>query len=77
MGAAIDANTGAVTWFPGTICCWAETDDKFEPVLYKLTSRLILFSGARNEKDGDDARHYYELKDGKFVHIRSVPKSAK
>jgi hypothetical protein len=77
MGAAIDLNTGTVAWFPGTICCWAETDDKFEPVRYKLTSRLIVFSGERNEKDGDDGQHYYELKDGKFVHVLSVLKGKK
>ena len=73
MGAVIDANSGRVVWLPHTICCWpADVDDKFEPVAYRLNSRFMVFSGARNEKEGDEGTHYYEFKDGKFVYIRSV-----
>ena len=69
MGAVIDANTGRVYWMPHTTCCWpVELND---PIQYRLDSRLIIFSGARNEKDGDEGTHYYEFRDGKFLHIRS------
>jgi hypothetical protein len=73
MGAVIDANSGRVYWFPHTICCWPDdADGKFRPIEYQLGSRLVIFSGARNEKDGDQGTHYYEFRDGRFMHIRSV-----
>jgi hypothetical protein len=68
-GAVLDANSDEVHWFPGTICCWGDTDDKFRPIEYRVDSRLIVFSGERNEKEGDDGMHFYEFRDGKFVHI--------
>jgi len=75
MGALIDANSGEVHWFPHTICCWGDVDDKFRPIEYRLDSRLIVFSGERNEKEGDDGTHYYEFNDGKFVHIKSIARA--
>jgi len=73
MGAAIDANTGRVYWLPHTICCWpADVDGKFRPIAYRLNSRLIVFSGERDEKEGDLGRHYYEFRAGKFILIKSV-----
>ena len=33
---------------------------------------LIVFSGARNEKEGDVGTHYYEFRAGKFILIKSV-----
>jgi len=39
--------------------------------------RLITFIGDRNETEGDDGTHYYEFRDGKFVHFQSIMKSAK
>ncbi|HMD48282.1 MAG TPA: hypothetical protein VKG79_04250 [Bryobacteraceae bacterium] len=77
MGAVIDANSGEAHWFPHTICCWGDADDKFRPIEYRLDSRMIVFSGERNEKEGDDGAHFYEFKDGKFVHIQSIRKSAR
>ena len=72
-GAAIDANSGRVYWLPHTICCWpADVDEKFEAIAYRLDSRLIIFSGERNEKDGDLGTHYYEFRDGKFILVKSV-----
>ena len=78
-GAVVDVKTGRVIWFPGTICCWWQPgdpppDDNFEPVTYRLDSRLIVFAGARNEKDGDVGTHFYKLEGGRLVHLRSVPK---
>ena len=69
----IDANTGRVYWTPHTICCWRlDMPDTFLPIEVRLDSRLIIFHGERDEKDGDDGDHYYEFKPGKFVHLRSV-----
>ncbi len=73
-GAVIDANSGGVHWFPHTICCWEADIDR--PILHQLDSRLIVFIGDRNEKEGDDGSHYYEFKDGKFFHVRSAMKPA-
>jgi len=70
VGAVIDANTGKVTWFPHSICCWPGDVDR--PIQYRLSSRLVIFYGVRNEKEGDNGTHYYEFKDGKFVHLKSV-----
>jgi hypothetical protein len=77
MGAVIDANSGHVYWLPHTICCWSfDVDDKFEPIDYRMDSRLIIFSGERNEKEGDDGVHFYEFNDGKFVHLKSSLKKS-
>jgi len=77
MGAVIDAQTGRVYWWNFSICCWGtNVDEKFNPIEFRPDSRLIVFSGLRNEKDGDDGAHFYRFDDnGRFVHIRSVPKS--
>lgn len=75
MGAVIDAKTGKVYWFPHTVCCWGfDTDEHFQPVEFRLNSRLIVFSGARNEKDGDNGAHFYKFENGHFVHIHSAMK---
>ena len=75
MGAVIDAKTGKVYWWDFTICCWgADVDDKFNPIEFRPDSKLIVFSGLRNEKEGDDGAHFYRFDDnGRFVHIRSIP----
>ena len=70
MGAVIDANTGHVYWFPFTICCWSGDVDR--PIDYRIHSRLLIFTGIRSEKEGDEGVHYYELKDGSFSQIRSI-----
>lgn len=75
MGAIIDARTGKVHWWNFSICCWPfDVDDKFQPIELRLNSKLIEFSGARNEKEGDVGAHFYRFEDGRFVHIRSVLK---
>lgn len=75
MGAVIDAKNGKVHWWDFTICCWGpETDDKFDPIEFRLDSRLIVFSGLRNEKEGDDGAHFYRFESGRFVHVRTIPK---
>jgi hypothetical protein len=71
MGTVIDANSGRVHWFPFTICCWGS--DIREPIAYRLDSRMIVFNGARNDKDGDNGKHYYEIRDERLIEIKSFP----
>ena len=75
MGAVIDAKTGKVYWWNFSTCCWGpSTDEKFSPIEFRSDSRLIVFSGLRNEKDGDEGAHFYRFDDGRFVHIGSILK---
>lgn len=74
MGAVIDANTGKVYWFPHAICCWngVERDDNFTPIVFRPNSRLVVFTGARNEQEGDEGVHFYTFGARGFKHIRTV-----
>lgn len=75
MGAVIDAKNGRVHWWNFSICCWGfDVDDRFQPIEFRLNSSLIVFSGARNEKEGDVGAHFYKFENGRFVHVRSVLK---
>ena len=51
-------------------------DDNFRPIEFRLNSKLIVFSSARNEKD-DNGVHFYKFENGRFVHLRSVLKPEK
>ena len=73
MGAAVNLKTGHVVWLPSTICCWPmDADDKFQPVLFRLNSTLIVLSGLRNEKEGDQGAHFYRIQGEQFVHVRDI-----
>jgi hypothetical protein len=75
MGAIIDANTGRVFMLPTTLCCWgASVDEKFNPVEFRSNSKLIILSGARNEKEGDEATCFYKFENNRLVLIRSIPR---
>jgi hypothetical protein len=37
------------------------------------SNKLIVFSGARNEKEGDNGAHFYKFENGRFIHLRSAP----
>ena len=69
--ALIDANTGRVYWAPFTVCCWGPEKflDTFQPIEARSDSRLIIFRGERNEKDGDNGTHYYEFDGRRFTEI--------
>ncbi len=71
MGAVIDAKTGKVYWWDFSICCW-DFDTVDEPINFRLDSKLIIFSGTRNEKEHDNGAHFYKFEKGHFVHIRSI-----
>lgn len=74
MGAVIDARTGKVYRIPFTLCCWGgDVGDNFVPVEFRLDSKLIIFSGVRDEKQGDDGRHFYVFKNNRFMPISSIP----
>jgi hypothetical protein len=75
-GAVIDAKTGRVYMLPFTLCCWKMVDDNFKPLEYRADSKLLIFSGARNEKDGDNGAHYYKFENNRFVFIRSIMNAA-
>lgn len=70
MGAVIDSKTGKVHQIPFTLCCWGDdADEHFEPIEFRLDSRLIIFNGVRNEKDGDEGRHFYLLENNRFKQL--------
>ena len=75
MGAVIDARTGKVYWWEFTVCCWPETDDNFKPIDFRADSRLIIFSGLRNEKEGDDGAHFYVFDNGQFKFLKTKTKN--
>ena len=66
-GGIIDARSGAVTMLPFTTCCFREVHDKFEPIEVRPASRLIVFSGARDEKEDDMGQHFYAFEKGKLA----------
>jgi len=73
-GAAIDVRTGKVSFFDFSICCWGtNVDENFEAINFRPDSKLIIFSGMRNEKDGDDGAHFYKFENGRFVFIKTLP----
>lgn len=76
VGAVIDAKTGKVYNWDFSLCCWGITDDHFNAIEFRADSRLIVFSGARNEKEEDLGAHFYRFDNGRFVHMRSIPKAS-
>jgi hypothetical protein len=69
-GALMDAQSGRVIMLP-TLSGWGEVADDFEPIDGRLNSRLVVLSGARNEK-GIVGRHFYVLDNGLLKFLRSV-----
>lgn len=51
-GAIVEPRTGRMVALP-SVSSWFETHDKFEAIDFRHNSRLIVMSGARNEKKGD------------------------
>ena len=69
-GALMDARNGRVIMLP-SISGWGEVQDGFEPIAGRLDSRLVVLSGARNER-GIFGRHFYVIDNGRLRHLRSV-----
>jgi hypothetical protein len=59
---------------PFTISGWRDVHDDFEPIAFRPDSRLIVFSGQRNE-EGEMGRHYYVLERGKLRFLRTIETS--
>lgn len=73
-GAAVDRQTGRVTFFPFSVCCHAgPIDDKFNALEFRRNSRLIVFTGLRNEQ-GVDGSHFYEFDGKSFRLIKTIAK---
>ena len=77
LGAVIDAKTGRVHWFPHAAYADYDAPPDFEPVRFRLDSRLFVIFGARDENSEDDemGTHYYEFTGGRFKRVRFVPKA--
>ena len=69
MGAAIDAETGKIVWLPFTICCWP-LGDNVEPLKFRADSRLIIFTGSRNEAE-EKGIYYYKFERDSFTLLRT------
>lgn len=70
--AIIDVRSGRVTWTPGSICCWTSEDNSIEPVQFRPDSSLLVLTGLRNEKEGDNGIHYYRIEGSRLVHLKDV-----
>lgn len=67
----IDVQTGVVYFNNATTCCWfsrhaPNVAADFEPIDFRLTSRLVIFTGLLNE-EGRNGPHYF-----KFEHDRLI-----
>ncbi len=68
--ALMDATSGRVIMLP-SLSDWGDVGDDFEPIAGRIGSRLVVLSGARNER-GIIGRHFYVLENGRLKHLRSV-----
>lgn len=67
----IDAKTGKVYPTPVFISLGLDYSINFEPIDFRIDSKLIIFTGVRDEKEGDDGKHYYIFDRHRFVHLLS------
>jgi hypothetical protein len=71
-GAVIDARTGRVHWLPHEATLDYDAGLDFEPIRFRLDSRLILIFGARDDApdiDADFGTHYYVFERGRFRQV--------
>lgn len=71
-GAIIEARSGAMIAVPFTISGWREIHDTFEGIEFRPDSRLIVFSGGRNEK-GDFGWHFHVMEKGRLKFLKTDP----
>ncbi len=72
MGTVIDAVTGDIYPLPFTLCCWgSEFGPNFNPISFRLDSKLIIFTGVRDEQEGDNGKHFYIFDGQRFVSVTS------
>jgi hypothetical protein len=70
-GGIVEAESGRIIELP-SVSGWFDTHDKFEAIDFRHNSRLLVLSGARNEKKGDMGRHYYVLENGKLRWLKTI-----
>lgn len=69
FGTVLDAKTGKPSWWKVRL-----NYSVAKPVEYRLNSSLIILSGCRGDNDDEKTgTHYFRLKSGRFVHLKSVP----
>lgn len=71
VGAAIDAQTGSVTWLPGTVCCWDH--EITEPLAYRRDSHLLVVHGRLDEQGAASDVHYYDFDGKRFIPVSPAP----
>lgn len=70
-GAAVNLANGSVVFLPFSVCCSARlAEPDFSPVGFRADSRLIVFSGLRNE-EGEDKSHFYDFNGQTFTYLSS------
>ncbi|WP_052732269.1 hypothetical protein [Hymenobacter terrenus] len=72
--AIIDVKTGTVYFNDVSTCCWfsapaATPTEDFEPIRFRLNSRLIIFTGLLGEA-GRNGAHYFRFEHGRLIAIR-------
>ena len=65
------AKSGRIIALP-SVSGWFDTHDKFEGIDFRHNSRLLVLSGARNEKKGDMGQHFYVLENGKLRLLKTI-----
>lgn len=76
VGAIIDARTGRVYWFPFPVGHDYEAGGEFNPVAFRLSSRLIIFSGFRVDTDEEAGARFYKFDNGRFKLLRFIKREA-
>lgn len=72
--AIIDVKSGAVYFNDQTVCCWftpglAEKPESFEPVDFRINSRLVVFAGKLNE-EGRNEPHPFKFEHGQLIAVQ-------
>ena len=66
----IDLETGKVWCEDQSICCWGmQPADDFEPLRFRVNSRLLVLSGLLDNK-GHNGPHYFKFEGNRLVALR-------
>ncbi len=71
-GAVINKLNGQIIPLPFSVCCATPKSASFKSIEFRLTSRLIVFAGLRNEEKPMGA-HFYEFNGTGFNFLTTVP----
>ncbi len=70
-GAIVYPKTGRTIVLP-TVSGWLDTHGKFRGIDFRHSSRLVVLSGERDDKEGDMGRHFYVFEDGKLRFLKTM-----